>query len=154
MHIGMSLFNDGTVTSTHLSLFIVTICGEYDAILKWPFNYKISFHLYDQSSAEQHITHFIDPNTQLNHFQQPSSRLNIASSIPKFCSSERIFNKNSCYVQNDTMFIKVMINSFQIPDSLQQYVLGLNPGIPALQRLRMVQAEIDRLHSEAKNTIR
>ena len=32
---------------THLSVFMVLMKGEYDAILRWPFNKKVKFTLID-----------------------------------------------------------------------------------------------------------
>ena len=34
------LNGDGSGYKTHLSLFFVVMKGEYDALLKWPFEYK------------------------------------------------------------------------------------------------------------------
>jgi len=36
------LNGDGSGYKTHLSLFFVVMKGEYDALLKWPFNNKVS----------------------------------------------------------------------------------------------------------------
>jgi len=36
------LNGDGSGYKTHLSLFFVIMKGEYDALLKWPFDYKVS----------------------------------------------------------------------------------------------------------------
>ena len=33
---------NGDGYKTHLSLFFVVMKGEYDALLKWPFDYKVS----------------------------------------------------------------------------------------------------------------
>lgn len=37
------LNGDGTGKKTHLSLFIVIMKGEYDALLPWPFRNKVPF---------------------------------------------------------------------------------------------------------------
>jgi len=36
------LNGDGSGYTTHLSVFFVVMKGEYDALLKWPFDYKVS----------------------------------------------------------------------------------------------------------------
>ena len=36
------LNGDGSGYKTHLSLFFVVMKGEYDALLKWPSDYKVS----------------------------------------------------------------------------------------------------------------
>ncbi len=43
------LNGDGTGYKTHLSLFFVLIKGEYDPLLKWPFDNKVSLILIDQN---------------------------------------------------------------------------------------------------------
>ena len=42
MCIRVYLNGDGTGYKTHLSLFFVLMKGEFDALLKWPFEHKIS----------------------------------------------------------------------------------------------------------------
>lgn len=37
------LNGDGTGRGTHLSLFFVVMRGHSDALLKWPFNQKVTF---------------------------------------------------------------------------------------------------------------
>ena len=36
------LNGDGSGYKTHLSLYIALMKGEYDALLRWPFDYKVS----------------------------------------------------------------------------------------------------------------
>ena len=36
------LNGDGSGYNTHLSVFFVLMKGEYDALLRWPFDYKVS----------------------------------------------------------------------------------------------------------------
>lgn len=50
-----SLFlnGNGAGESTHLSLYIKLLPGEYDALLRWPFAHSVAFTLFDQSEKVQ-----------------------------------------------------------------------------------------------------
>ena len=45
------LNGDGSGYKTHLSLFFVLMKGEYDALLRWPFDYKVSMILVGKEGA-------------------------------------------------------------------------------------------------------
>ena len=47
---------------THLSLYLIIMKGEYDALLDWPFNQKITFYLLDQGEQRKHKIHQLSPN--------------------------------------------------------------------------------------------
>ncbi|CAF4234383.1 unnamed protein product, partial [Adineta steineri] len=74
----------GTARRTHMSLFFVLMRGSYDAILKFPFNYKVTFCLYDQTSQQRHIIDSFQPDIKSDRFQRPRSEMNIASGISEF----------------------------------------------------------------------
>ena len=44
------LHGDGNARRTHMSIFFVLMRGLNDSILKFPFNYKVTFCLYDQTN--------------------------------------------------------------------------------------------------------
>ncbi|CAF3836277.1 unnamed protein product, partial [Adineta steineri] len=86
MRARLYLHGDGNARKTHMSLFFVLMLGPYDAILKFPFNYKVIFCLYDQTPQQRHIIDSFRPDIKSNSFQRPRSEMNIASGIPKFVS--------------------------------------------------------------------
>src|SRR5690349_23642973 len=55
MRARLYLYGDGNARRTHMSLFFVLMRGPNDAILKFPFNYKVTFCLYDQTPQLRHI---------------------------------------------------------------------------------------------------
>ncbi|CAF4470103.1 unnamed protein product, partial [Rotaria magnacalcarata] len=61
-----------------------------DQILKFPFNYKVTFCLYDQTPAQRHIIDSFRPDIKSSSFQRPRTDMNIASGIPKFFPLEMI----------------------------------------------------------------
>jgi hypothetical protein len=130
MRVRLYLYGDGNARRTHMSLFFVLMRSEYDAILKYPFNYKVTFCLYDQTPAQRHIIDSFRPDIKSNSFQRPRSEMNIASGIPKFLPLSSIQQEGNPYIRDDAMFIKIMVDFGDIPKSLLPYAFGLNPGLP------------------------
>jgi hypothetical protein len=143
---------DGQARRTHLSLFFVLMRGDYDAILSWPFPFKVTFCLYDQTSAARHIFDSFRPNVTSNSFQRPRSNMNIASGIPKFFPLTVIQQDNNPYVLDDCMFIRCVVDFVPIPKIVIPYICGLNPGLPSAIQQMMIKAEIER-HNSLQSTI-
>ncbi|XP_028828688.1 TNF receptor-associated factor 2 [Denticeps clupeoides] len=102
------LNGDGTGRGSHLSLFFVVMRGQSDALLKWPFNQKVTLMLLDQSNRE-HIIDAFRPDVTSSSFQRPVSEMNIASGCPLFCPLSKLEGKNS-YIRDDTIFIKAIVD--------------------------------------------
>ena len=129
---------DGNARRTHMSLFFVLMRSEYDAILTFPFHYKVTFYLYDQSDAQRHIIDSFRPDTKSNSFQRPGSEMNIASGIPKFCSLSSIQQEGNGYTRDDTMYIKIMVDFDDMSHNILAFAINLNPGLPTgVQQLRI-----------------
>ncbi|CAF1039821.1 unnamed protein product [Didymodactylos carnosus] len=141
MRARLYLNGDGNAKRTHISLFFVIMKGEHDAILTWPFDYKVTFCLLDQSGQNQHISDSFRPDTKSNSFQRPRSEMNIASGIPKFYPLPIIQQNNNSYVRDDTMFIKVMVDFANMPKTMLPYTLSLNPGLPDYIQQSLIIAE-------------
>ncbi|CAF3614504.1 unnamed protein product, partial [Rotaria sp. Silwood1] len=138
------LNGDGNARRTHMSLFFVLMRSEYDAILKFPFNYKVTFCLYDQTPAQRHIIDSFRPDVKSNSFQRPRSEMNIASGIPKFCSLSTIQQEGNAYVRDDTMFIKIMVDFADTPKTLLPFALTLNPGFPINIQQTLIKQEAEK----------
>ena len=54
--------------------------GEFDPLLKWPFEYKVSLILVDQNHRK-HIVQTFKPTVESNSFQRP---VTVASGCPLF----------------------------------------------------------------------
>ncbi|XP_042334860.1 TNF receptor-associated factor 2 isoform X1 [Sceloporus undulatus] len=102
------LNGDGTGRGTHLSLFFVVMKGPSDALLRWPFNQKVTLMLLDQNNRE-HVIDAFRPDVTSSSFQRPVSDMNIASGCPLFCPIAKMENKNS-YVREDTIFVKAIVD--------------------------------------------
>lgn len=152
--IRLYLNGDGTARGTHISIFLVILRGSYDALLHWPFSYRVSFCLFDQrtmieSGGTKSGIHIIDsfrPDTRSVSFQRPCSLMNIASGIPKFFSLVD-FNQPAeinRYIFNDTMFIKIFIDFIGIPKSMLSFVFNLNIGLPRSVQEKLIDEEMKR----------
>jgi hypothetical protein len=146
------LYGDGNARRTHMSLFSVLMRGEYDAILKFPFHFKITFCLYDQTNQQRHIIDSFRPDTKSNSFQRPRSDMNIASGIPKFVPLSILQQEGNPYIRDDVMFIKVMVDFNDMPKALVPYALSLNPGLPTPMQQTMIQQEITRRQEQQSST--
>jgi hypothetical protein len=133
---------DGNARRTHMSIFFVLMRGEYDAVLHFPFSFKVSFCLFDQTTQQRHIIDSFRPDIKSNSFQRPRSDMNIASGIPKFLPLTMIQQDNNPYVRDDAMFIKILVDFGNIPKTVLPYILSLNPGLPILIQEECIKREL------------
>ncbi len=115
--------------------------SEYDAILKYPFDFKVIFCLFDQTKEQNHIIEAFQPDKNSNSFQRPRSDMNIASGIPKFAPVKLFQQENNPYIRDDTMFIKAMIDFDDISKNLLSYTFSLNPGLTMPIQQAMIRQE-------------
>lgn len=105
------LNGDGMGYKTHLSLFFVLMKGEFDPLLKWPFDYKVSLILVDQNHRK-HIVQTFKPTAESNNFQRPVTDMNVASGCPQFAKLTALEDAN--YVKDDVIFIKCIVDTSRI----------------------------------------
>ncbi len=105
------LNGDGMGYKTHLSLFFVVMKGEFDALLKWPFDYKVSLILVDQNHRK-HIAQTFKPTPESNSFQRPVSDMNVASGCPQFLKLSVL--DDTSYVKDDVLFVKCIVDTTRI----------------------------------------
>ncbi|KAM3838100.1 TNF receptor-associated factor 3 [Diretmus argenteus] len=108
------LNGDGMGKGTHLSLFFVVMRGEYDALLPWPFKQKVTLMLMDQGPSRKHLGDAFKPDPNSSSFRRPGAEMNIASGCPLFVSQSVL--ENGSYIKDDTIFIKVTVDTSDLPD--------------------------------------
>ncbi|XP_051502324.1 TNF receptor-associated factor 3-like isoform X2 [Myxocyprinus asiaticus] len=108
------LNGDGMGKGTHLSLFFVVMRGEYDALLPWPFKQKVTLMLMDQGPARKHLGDAFKPDPISSSFRRPTGEMNIASGCPLFVAQTVL--ENGTYIKDDTIFIKVTVDTSDLPD--------------------------------------
>jgi hypothetical protein len=67
--------------------------------------------------------------------------MNIASGIPKYYPLAMIERPETCYIRDDTMFVKVTVNFDSVSKTLLPYTVDTDPGLPIYEqevRLRQV----------------
>ncbi|GFR76693.1 TNF receptor-associated factor 3 [Elysia marginata] len=105
------LNGDGIGRGTHMSLYFVVMKGEYDALLPWPFQHRVSLMLLDQSSQKRHLKDEFFPDPNSTSFRRPeNAEMNVASGCPLFVAHTVLDNPNNQYVKDDTLFIKVRVD--------------------------------------------
>ncbi|XP_073465454.1 TNF receptor-associated factor 3 isoform X3 [Aquarana catesbeiana] len=108
------LNGDGMGKNTHLSLFFVIMRGEYDSLLPWPFKQKVSLMLMDQGPSRRHLGDAFKPDPNSSSFKKPTGEMNIASGCPVFVAQTVL--ENGTYIKDDTIFIKVIVDTSDLPD--------------------------------------
>ncbi|CAF1454114.1 unnamed protein product [Rotaria sordida] len=142
MRARLFLFGDGNARRTHVSLFFSLMKGEYDAVLKWPFHFKVTFCLLDQTGNNRHIIDSFYPDVKSSSFQRPRDEANIASGIPKFFPLPMLLQDDNGYVREDTIYIKIIIALNETPKMMLPFMLTLNPALPSYVQENLINQEI------------
>ena len=107
--LGLRLYlnGNGIGKGTHLSLFIYIMKGEYDAVLSWPFQQKVTLMLLDQDKRKNIVQAFIpDPSSPC--YQEPKTEMNPSLGLAKFAPQSVLSNPS--YVKNDVLYLKVIVD--------------------------------------------
>lgn len=107
------LNGDGEGRGSHLSLYVVLMPGDFDALLQWPFRQTVSLSVLDQSGACNHRSLSFRPDPTNKCFQQPApeSASNVAVGFPCFIPLNALENaQNAAYVKDDTLFVKAKVD--------------------------------------------
>ena len=99
----------GVGEGTHLSVFFAIMKGEYDPLLQWPFEDRISLTLVDQDKKDD-ITHSFNAAGQNNPFSGPAAghELSLFSGFAKFAPVSILSDPK--YVKDDVMFIRATVD--------------------------------------------
>ncbi|CAF4528893.1 unnamed protein product [Didymodactylos carnosus] len=151
MRMRLCLHGDGNARKTHLSLFFVLMRGDYDEILKWPFNFKVTFCLYDQSDQQRHIINSFRPDVTSNSFQRPKTQMNVEFGFPKFYPLPEMLQDGNNYMKDDTIFLKCLIDDR--PKDILAYALRLNPGLPFHTQQELIQQSIEKRQEQQRQTL-
>ena len=105
------LQGDGMGRSTHVSLFFVVMKSEYDQLLNWPMQKRITFELINHvNQAESVIESFVS-NPRSSSFQRPTNNMNVASGCPMFISIERFLTGG--FVVDNCAYIKTIVHEVE-----------------------------------------
>lgn len=106
------LNGDGEGRGTHLSLYVVLMQGDFDALLPWPFKQNVSLSLLDQSGARNHCSLNFRPDPASKSFHRPAAEsVNVASGFSCFIPLTKLENpQNASYLDDDALFVKVKVD--------------------------------------------
>ena len=144
MCLRLYLNGNGIGRTIHISIFLVLMRGDYDAILDWSFDFQVIFCLHDLRNQTNHLFEAFQTDTKSSSFQRPQAEMNVGYGIPKFIPLSVIQQDNSPYVSDDSMFIRVMIRKNPIPKFLLSDVVNIDPGLPISlqdQKIEEIQSE-------------
>ncbi len=113
MCLRLYLNGDGNTRDKYLSLFLVIMRGDFDAILEWPFPYKVLFRLIDQSLSiddERNLFRSFWPDVTSNCFKKPNSEMNEGYGLNEFLSVAQFEQGQDRFVKDDTLFIEAKID--------------------------------------------
>lgn len=115
---------------SHLSLFFVVMRGEFDCLLSWPFQQKVTLILMDWE-GRRHISDTFRPDVSSPLFKRPRNDMNVASGCPLFVALSTV--DGGGYIKNDTMFIKILVRGSALrrpndDDGSNAYAVGRGLG--------------------------
>jgi hypothetical protein len=142
------LYGDGSARGTHMSVFLVTCSGKFDPILQWPFNFHVTFCLFDQTKQGNNVVDSFSPGAISDSFQQTHSEDNTVGGILKFLPLAVLQREND-YVLNDTMYIQVTVGSSKTPRPVLPYTLSINPGLPPIEQ-HTIQSRMIEQHNQVE----
>ncbi|XP_040042804.2 TNF receptor-associated factor 5 isoform X1 [Gasterosteus aculeatus] len=108
------LNGDGEGRGTHLSLYVVLMPGDFDALLPWPFRQTVSLSLLDQSGAANHRCLSFRPDPSSKSFGRPAAESagNVAVGFSCFLPLGELEPRhNAEYVKDDALFVKVKVDT-------------------------------------------
>ena len=102
----------GRGENTHLSIYLKIMKGEYDAILTWPIDKKVTFTLIDQqenANDRKNIVRCFATSNVPELFKRPVKDENAGQGFHQFVSQKNLQERR--YIVDDTIFIQVHITS-------------------------------------------
>lgn len=133
---------------TFMSIKCAIFRGEYDAILQWPFPWKIILWTFDQINKRDHIIDVFVTDPKSNSFSRPIGQRNPASEIRRFCPLAMLRDRENVYILNNTLFIGIMLEMVGIPQDILPELLCFDVALPEsfrqIQKQKMIE-EFERL---------
>lgn len=98
---------DGDGKGTHMSFFFVLMKGEYDNVLSWPFQHKVTLTLLDQVNGKKNLSDSFMPDPNSISFNKPVTEMNVATGCPCFITQSHL--NDPVYMVDDTIFLQICI---------------------------------------------
>ena len=102
------LNGEGAGRGRYISLFFVTMKGDYDPLLRWPFLRNVTMSILHQDGGEDiWVTCLPDWHGISN--QLPQQEVTVAGGCQKLAKHDDIEKEGSKYLVDDTMFLKIVV---------------------------------------------
>ena len=101
------LQGDGMGRSTHVSLFFVVMKSEYDQLLNWPMQKRITLELINHVNEAENVIESFVSNPRSSSFQRPTNKMNVASGCPMFISIEKFLTGG--FIVDNSAYIKTTV---------------------------------------------
>ena len=105
--IRLYLHGDGMGRATHISIFFVVMKSEYDELLSWPMQKRVTFELINLENEANSVIETFLSNPKSSSFQRPTKNMNVATGCPTFISIEQFLNGG--FVKDNCAFIRTTV---------------------------------------------
>jgi len=100
------LNGDGIGKTTHMSIFLYVMKGEYDVLLTWPLCKRVQIALLRSRDMHEHTDSF-QSHDESPSIQRPTKQMNVGSGFPLFITQSAL--ERDGYMFEDSLFIKVTV---------------------------------------------
>ena len=107
--IRLYLHGDGMGRATHVSIFFVVMKSEYDKLLPWPMQKRVTFELINLENETESVIETFVSNPKSSSFQRPTKNMNVATGCPTFISIEQFLNGG--FVKDNCAFIRTTVKT-------------------------------------------
>ena len=107
--IRLYLHGDGMGRATHISIFFVVMKSEYDELLPWPMQKRVTFELINLENEADSVIETFVTNPKSSSFQRPTKNMNVATGCPTLISIEQFLNGG--FVKDNCAFIKATVKT-------------------------------------------
>ena len=98
-----------TGASTHVSVYVQIIQGEYDDTLTWPYTGTVTIEIINWKEDRNHVKMPVDFSkaSAHNHNQPTGEDSNTGCGYPQVLSHNKLYGSNNQYINNDILYIRV-----------------------------------------------
>ena len=115
MCLRMYLNGDGEGKGTHVSMFLVIMKGNFDALMPWPFARTVTFRIFDQNGNKHDVIERFKPDPTNIAYQRPQENMSAGSGNPRFLKQSEMDNPARGLVVDNTMFVYAEIDCTNLP---------------------------------------
>ena len=105
--ISLYLNGDDVGRGTHISIFFIVMKSEYDELLPWPMQTRVTFELINLENKTNSIIDKLVSNPKSCSFQKPTMDMNVPTGCPTFVSIEQFLNGG--FIKDNCAFIKTTV---------------------------------------------